>query len=525
MNEGQGKLLGSGSPAIVPSTSNVTLAADRPCAISSGVNRTPRSRELDALSNVRECEKRESGVATYLDKIEFRRAAPLLWLAPVLPVLLFWPRLFPLDDAYITLYNARSLLENGDHVFGGSPLLGASSGLHLLCVAFIGTFIPLPTASLTICAICSCLYGWGLWRLRPSWAFVAVGLLSSFIPIHLLNGLETSMALAAVVWAFVLADSKWLPLLLGLLPYIRPDLLLLAAPLALRQLRSGPSRVVGLGLVTALPFAIWYYCETGLPFPNTAQAKTIFFGEYLNSPFSRLELVGKALFASYMVLLPPGVIGLLRSKAGWCGLFYMTGVLAIAFVALPGSLHFNDSRYLATFVPILCYGLAALPQYLTYALAAASVVTGATSLIQLKAELSGTGQWFDGAQFIASLPSNSTVLVHDIGVAAWLRPEAKLVDVVGLKSPSSVAIMKKHRVRSCQWGPALSEIARRSHAQYVAVLQVPLWECVGTNLRQAGWTLVPVYRARMTVFALTPPSPNQRTLAAGDRTSSLPPVQ
>jgi hypothetical protein len=456
--------------------------------------------------------------------MELGRVAPLLWLTPVLPILLFWPRLFPLDDAYITLHNARSLLEGGDPIFGGSPLLGASSGVHVLCVALVGAIVPLPIASLAIGAICSCLYAWGLWKLRPNWAFVAVGLLSSFIPVHLLNGLETSMALAAVTWAFVLADSKWLPLLLGLLPYIHPDLLLLAAPLALRQLRSAPLRVVGFGLLTALPFAIWYYRETGFPFPNTAQAKTVFFGEYLDPPLSRLELVGKALFASYIVLLLPGVVGLARSKAGWCGLVYMVGVVAIAFVALPGSLHFNDSRYLATFVPILCYGLAALPQYLTYALAAASVVTGVTSLQQLKVELDNTGQWFGGAKFIASLPSGSTVLVHDVGVAAWLKPKATLVDVVGLKSPPSVAIMKKYKVRSCQWGPALSEIALRSHAQYVAVLQVPLWECVGTNLQQAGWTLVPVYRDRMTIFALKPPGVSEMSAADG-RTSSSPPAQ
>jgi hypothetical protein len=433
------------------------------------------------------------------------RLIALFWFAPAVAVLLFWPRVFPLDDAYITMHNARSLLEGGDPVFGGSPLLGATSGVHVLSMAILALVVQLPTAALLISATCACLYAWGLWRLQKNWAFVGVGLLASFIPIHLLNGLETSMALAAVVWSLVLADSKWLPLLLGMLPYVRPDLLLLAVPLGARQLRSSPTRVMLLAAITSVPLATWYFIETGAPFPNTAEAKSVFFGEYLESLAWRAEMLGKALLASNLLILAPGLVGLARARAGWCGLIYIAGVLAIALVTLPGALHFNDSRYMATFVPILCYGLVRLPEFVTFALASASVVTGVISLAQLRTELAAADQWFDGARFVATLPAGTTVLVHDVGVVAWLKPKAKLIDVVGLKSPASVPVMRKYKVHACQWGQALSEIARRSNAQYVEVLQVPMWECIGSNLKAEGWTLTPVHEGRMTIFALTPP--------------------
>ena len=54
---------------------------------------------------------------------------------------------FPLDDAYITLHNAQSLLSGVDRQFGASPLLGATSSVHLLLVTALGLIVSLPWAA------------------------------------------------------------------------------------------------------------------------------------------------------------------------------------------------------------------------------------------------------------------------------------------------------------------------------------------------------------------------------------------
>lgn len=421
----------------------------------------------------------------------------------VVVILAAWPRLFPFDDAYITLHNARSLLHAGDPIFHVSPLVGATSAVHLACIAAVGMLLPLPTASLLVGAVCTGLYAYGLWRLKRHWAVVAIGLLAGYVPVQLLNGLETSMALAAIVWAFVLADNKRLPLLLGLMPYIRPDLLFIAAPLAVRQMRHNPVRVVALSILAAGPFAMWSFLATGLPFPNTAGAKVAFFAEHAEPILTKVSKIFEALVMSSVVILAPGLIGLTRLKAGWCGLVYMTAVLCIALIWLPGSIFWNDFRYLAPFVPILCYGLSALSGRILIVIAAASALIGGIALSDLRSLLRGQASWFQAAAAVSKLPPGSTVMVHDIGVVAWANPHVRLVDVVGLKTPSSVETMKHSDVGPCRWGKALDQIARESRAQYVVVLQKPFWRCIGDNLRSAGWTLTPIAPGSLTLYHLT----------------------
>ena len=59
----------------------------------------------------------------------------LAYLALALALLFAWPGVFPLDDGYITLHNARSLLAGGDSTYGGSALTGATSIVHLALLA------------------------------------------------------------------------------------------------------------------------------------------------------------------------------------------------------------------------------------------------------------------------------------------------------------------------------------------------------------------------------------------------------
>ena len=69
-----------------------------------------------------------------------------------------WGGAFPLDDAYITLHNARVLLTGSDPYYGTSPLTGATSGVHLALVAGVGTGDALAAgADCSVCGGAACL--------------------------------------------------------------------------------------------------------------------------------------------------------------------------------------------------------------------------------------------------------------------------------------------------------------------------------------------------------------------------------
>lgn len=443
-------------------------------------------------------------------------------------VLSVWPSEFGLDDAYITLSNARALLTGNDSVYGASPLLGATSAVHLALVAFFGLFVPLQFGSMIISSIAVVLYGAGLKALAEGtgcrrWqtaVIVFVGLCIGYQPFQYFNGLETSLAMAAVAWALVLANSRYLPILCGLLPYIRPELAFLAAPLFFRRLYlvRDWQWSFGTAIAAALPFALWYIVETGLPFPNTGEAKIAFFAEIHLPILERLKLAADAIAGSLLFILILGVPRLLRVPAGWCVAVFLALWMALAVLTLPSLLTHNFYRYLAPAVPALCLPLAARissgdgPSKLV---ALMSVIWTAVSLVICLPNISKSAEFYhnegmNAAKFVRDeIPSGSTVLIHDAGLVAWLRPPSHLVDIVGLKTPGSTAYHKRFTRHDCQWGKALDGIARDSGATYLVVLHgVWLWPCVGNNLKQQGWKLQSIREPTgmgYAVYRISPP--------------------
>jgi hypothetical protein len=189
---------------------------------------------------------------------------------------------FPLDDAYITLHNAQVLREGVDPNYGVSPLIGATSSVHLLLVAALAGAVGLPWASAIVAWASIGLYLSGLLFVAQrcglsaleTAALLVAGACGGMAPYHLLNGLETGLAMAAIVWALALAagpPTRALPALLGIFPFVRPELALLAAPLFARQTwtrwRSGTPRAIAGDLVVlslaAAPWLAWLWVETG----------------------------------------------------------------------------------------------------------------------------------------------------------------------------------------------------------------------------------------------------------------------
>src|SRR6185312_18022 len=171
--------------------------------------------------------------------------------------------------------------------------------VHLAVVSALAPVLGLVGADIAVCLGGALAYLWGVERLAsrhglgtPSAAallLVAAG--TTYVMFHLCNGLETSLVLAGVTWAIVLADrerpSRALCLLCGVLPFLHPELGLLSAALLLRQawrrLRTGDMGAIAadaaLALAAAAPWALWSWIETGSAAPNTAAAKVAFFAE------------------------------------------------------------------------------------------------------------------------------------------------------------------------------------------------------------------------------------------------------
>ncbi|MBC2666300.1 hypothetical protein H7F51_12295 [Novosphingobium flavum] len=420
-----------------------------------------------------------------------------------------WKGAFPLDDSYIVLHSARSLLAgNHDTAYDTSPLTGATSSIHLALVAALGTIMPLPLASLAIAAVSALVYALGLDQMvreagAQGWkvpALVLLGLTAGGTPINLFNGLETGLAMATTAWLFALCDDRRLPVLAGMAPFVRPELGLLSAILLLRAawLHGAPIRTATISLLAALPWMTWVWIETGSLVPTTAAAKIAFYAEFGEPLEERIGAVLKALLKSGLLPLYAGIAGISRVRGGWCGALFIGAILTIATVTLPSSVSWNYQRYLGPTVPITVLWLSGFSGLrtgtLAYALlglyAAFNIGPAVKTLRSAEANNLANIATLDAA--LRNLPPGSPILIHDAGIASWTHPEARLIDVVGLKTPSSIDFHRKFTHHPCEIGPALDRIARSSHARFAVVSEVEFWSCTRTALEGQGWRFVPM---------------------------------
>jgi hypothetical protein len=450
--------------------------------------------------------------------------SPIVYAIPVVAALLFWPGLFPIDDSYITLSNARVLLSGEpDPNYGTSYLTGATSPVHLLLVALGSLVIEPTTASMLIGVGGALLYFLGIERIvrsvglstRLHLALLLIGTAWGYSLFNYLNGLETSIAMAAAAWMLVLQDDKRkLPLLVGISPFIRPELAVLGGLLMLRlawELRRRPWDVLAmgaLGAAAALPWAAWVIVETGHPVPSTTGAKLAFFLEWNNAWGPKIVMTARALAGSLLLPLYIGLVGLRRTQ--WPGLVFVVVVVATSYWLMPNALVWNGGRYAAVFVPIFVAGLANIAaegtrasKILLGALVAGTFVTAGIGAVEYSDEIAYARRVQDHAKFVATLPASATVLIHDAGQVAWARPKAKLVDMVGLKTLGIEQIHDGYSVKPCEWDRAFDIMARQYRATHVVVLDRWYWPCVADDLRSQGWHLNPVYADLYVVYELS----------------------
>jgi hypothetical protein len=98
-----------------------------------------------------------------------------------------------------------------------------------------------------------------------------------------------------------------------------------------------------------------------------------------------------------------------------------------------------------------------------------------------------------------NLPAGSKVLIHDAGMIA-VKTDLRLTDVVGLKSPTSVAALRRHPGDRAS---ALSEIARG----HDYLIELHNWN-LAEQLRSKGWRAQQInpVSSDVEVYRLSPPS-------------------
>jgi hypothetical protein len=440
---------------------------------------------------------------------------------------------FACDDAYIFLHDAQVLWAGRDSAYFGVPaLFGTTSGVFLVLLMLLESIIRSPEMALYACLMIAAIsYVLGVYVMclnagcsnRAAIALAIGSLVLAGSAFQLLNGMETGLAMSAVAWDFALLLSKRrtmaLPVLCGVMPFVRPELAFLAAgSIAILIFDQTASRrfkleAILVSIASALPFATWYCIETGSPFPSTAAAKAYFFAEGYEPITTKLFYVGisvgRALVATFPLWLCVAFIRPARIRT--ICLLFIAAFLGAFLLRFPGGLWMNTSRYLFVFAPIVILGVAAGfasehvrgQRIVRYCLASALLFTA----LSLRHELSDYIWWLkvgdpnmrDTVAWCNShLAPGSEILIHDAGYISFAGHFA-LIDMVGLKTPASIAIHKRLTWPSAgrDRGLAIAQIADSFHPHYLVVLKSCGLEFdIIKGLQNGGWTLTKIYENR-----------------------------
>lgn len=400
----------------------------------------------------------------------------------------------PYDDAYITLTSAQALWSGSIPNYPGTPVLsGLTSPAHVLLVAALLPVMSPLTALWTSQLIGTLLYCSGLWILARSWALppsqavwvLVIGTTAGMIPHQLFNGLETGLALATVTWAIALAvrRSAFAPALFGMLPFVRPEFVFLAAALTVWWVYGSESRrwvtTVALIVSGATPFAVFMLWQLGAVVPTSASTKAAFVADRCLTGPAKVAVTLTALVRWGVAIGPSalGVIGAWRARiAQMCAAAFGVAVLAYGWNLPSHLIRYHHQRYLYGWLPIfLLAGLALLHDRRT-TLRVVLPLVAVLGLFRLPdfwqlhrewntafhAEEHALVEWLH-----ANVPEGSPLMVIDAGFLAYAS-DYPLVDAVGLKTPASSEVHRRVTLPSCgaARGQSLAAIAKDSAARY-----------------------------------------------------------
>jgi hypothetical protein len=320
---------------------------------------------------------------------------------------------------------------------------------------------------------------------------------------HLVNGLETSWALATVTWLLVFAfreDARGLGLLAGTAPFVRPELFVLGSALLAWQTfkTANRRRVLWTGAALApLPWLILSYSQTGSVVPSSLGAKQAWYAEGCWTAAQRAKVVGSGLLGwlSAMPVVALGAAGLWRTAVGRVALGSAAITLTVWAFSVPNVLHsYQRHRYFAVFLPLLVGGLAQLPRWLRPAVVAAAAAMAALSIASIvrfePAAIADAMAVRRGINDALARDGASRVLLHDAGYLAYSDGIRTGIDMVGLKTPRAMALHQAFTGPTCgvRRDEALSRLAAESRPTHLVVWQP--WDDffhVTAALAGGGW--------------------------------------
>lgn len=448
--------------------------------------------------------------------------------------------IFPVDDAYISLHNAEVLLTGDDTHFVDTPaLVGSTSALHVVLSAVFQLFFEPLWAQWVVMILGGVAFALAALRLAfvlgasvpEALLMVAASLVVGQMPHQLANGLETSWALAGLTLAIAASRDRtgprWqLPVLCALLPYLRPELVVVSGLLMLQRLvhelradRAQALRTAKVFAATLAPWLLLYLVTVGSLYPNTIQAKKFFFSEGCFDPSFKLDSVRNSFvaFGKELGFIGYAAVLLVLTLTGWVGIVF-TGLFAYAyFTNFPGALAHYEQRYMYVLVPWVLYAVGSLIAKRHVAARAAAALLLVVALVQNGPEFAPRWQFhsscnaftrveLDGvATWLANNAAKRKILLHDAGYVGYFV-DAPMADMVGLKTPASIPPHEALTWTQCGAGrqQAVHDIALREQPTFVVVLAG--WDGIYRlidGLRARGWTLEPRYEHVYVVYEVT----------------------
>lgn len=447
-------------------------------------------------------------------KLLFGIITILLGTLCVLHIYYFYPWYFPMDDAYIVLHSAQVLHVGADPNYLGTPALaGNTSPVHLLLTSLLLYFLSPVYALVATLWLAIFLYAFGIMTfafiyrtsLFHTILLLIISLLAGNTLFQLLNGVETGLTLASMVWALVLSSISitklnriWWAWLLGTLPFVRPELGILSLMLFIYQIErywqirnkiafwSYVFQDIFVIFLAMAPWIIWSWEQTKTIYPLTILAKNAFFTVDFSTPFSRAEKF-TLVFARYLlgigVLLFPLLFLSLFTSLGRVTFIFITIFFGIYYFSNPNLLFSNYFRYLYPSMPILIYAsiscLTSSDKSIRFIAHTFLIITALQTCLFLpfnwelyRKEIVNVSTTFPDytSWCMQHIPKNETIVIQDAGYIAFATP-FHLNDFVGLKTPHNIAYHEK--LTRPSHGKlrvnAISEILAQSQAHYLII--------------------------------------------------------